>query len=63
MPQATRARRCGYSRSRYAPNCKDFAGEVFPLPEELGKNKELRELFADRIPDQRRRGLVLYPLG
>jgi hypothetical protein len=39
-----------YSRARYAPTY-DFVGEVYPLPEELEQDKELRELFADGIPD------------
>lgn len=52
-----------YSRSRYAPTYNDFVGEVFPLPDELKKDKELRELFADGIPDSAVPALVLYPLG
>lgn len=52
----------GYSRSRYAPTYNDFVGEIFPLPQELKKDKELRELFAD-IPDSAVPALVLYPLG
>ncbi|MEU9736485.1 hypothetical protein [Streptomyces sp. NPDC048002] len=51
-----------YSRSRYAPTYDDFTGEIFPLPDELEKDKELRELFTD-IPDSAVPALVLYPLG
>ncbi|MGW5657199.1 hypothetical protein [Streptomyces humi] len=52
-----------YSRSRYAPiGDGDLVGEVYPLPEELKKDKTLRELFPD-IPDSAVPALVLYPLG
>jgi len=51
-----------YSRSRYAPTYNDFVGEVFPLPEELKKDKELRELFPS-VPGSATPALVLYPLG
>ncbi|MFD7877756.1 hypothetical protein ACFV5G_27275 [Streptomyces sp. NPDC059766] len=51
-----------YARSRYAPAYDGVVGEVYPLPEELKRDKELRELFAD-IPDSAVPALVLYPLG
>ncbi|MFE2583308.1 hypothetical protein [Streptomyces sp. NPDC059378] len=52
----------GYTRSRYAPTYDDVVGEVYPLPEELKRDKELRELYPD-IPDTAVDALVLYPLG
>ncbi|MFD7708615.1 hypothetical protein [Streptomyces sp. NPDC059786] len=51
-----------YGHSRYAPTYNDFVGEVFPLPEELKKDKELRELFPS-VPGSAVPALVLYPLG
>ncbi|MEU6511038.1 hypothetical protein [Streptomyces sp. NPDC046942] len=51
-----------YSRARYAPTHSDLVGDVFPLPDELAENQELRELFAD-IPGTAAPALVLYPLG
>ncbi|MGV4890791.1 hypothetical protein ACSR0Z_30245 (plasmid) [Streptomyces viridosporus] len=52
-----------YSNARYAPTYSDEVGEVYPLPEELEQDKELRELYADGIPDNAVPALVLYPLG
>ncbi|GGV69771.1 hypothetical protein GCM10010277_80090 [Streptomyces longisporoflavus] len=52
----------GYSLSRYAPT-SDFAGDIFPLPQELENDAELRELYADDTPDTTQPALVLYPLG
>ena len=52
-----------YSRSRYAPTYNDLVGEVYPTPEALKKDKQLRELFADGIPDSAVPARVLYPLG
>ncbi|MFC0843440.1 hypothetical protein ACFH04_06790 [Streptomyces noboritoensis] len=51
-----------YSHSRYAPTLSDLVGDVFPLPEQLAKDPELRELFPT-IPDSAVRALVLFPLG
>ncbi|GHB77630.1 hypothetical protein GCM10010377_79870 [Streptomyces viridiviolaceus] len=52
-----------YSNARYAPTLSDEVGEAYPLPEELEQDRELRELFADGIPDSAVPALVLYPLG
>ena len=41
----------------------DEVREVYPLPEKLEQDKELRELYADGIPDNAVPALVLYPLG
>ncbi|WP_244297658.1 hypothetical protein [Streptomyces griseoflavus] len=40
-----------YSNARYAPAYSDEVGEVYPLPEKLEQDEELRELYADGIPD------------
>ncbi|GJF26544.1 hypothetical protein [Streptomyces sp. HO565] len=52
-----------YSNALYAPTLSDEVGEVYPLPEELEQDRELRELFTDGIPDSAVPALVLYPLG
>ncbi|TLS45785.1 hypothetical protein FE633_13590 [Streptomyces montanus] len=52
-----------YNLSRYAPTHTDLVGDVFPLPEELKEDPEMRELYADRIPDTAVPALVLFPLG
>ncbi|MFF8932262.1 hypothetical protein ACF1AO_33920 [Streptomyces longwoodensis] len=52
-----------YSLSRYAPTHSELVGDVFPRPEQLAKDRELRELFGDSIPDTAVPALVLYPLG
>ncbi|GAA3886080.1 hypothetical protein GCM10022207_61700 [Streptomyces lannensis] len=52
-----------YGRSRYAPlSPDDQVGETYPLPEELKRDKELRELYPE-IPATAVPALVLYPLG
>ncbi|WP_217137270.1 hypothetical protein [Streptomyces sp. AC558_RSS880] len=53
-----------WGEGRYAPLPDDeFTGELFPTPEEMAKDQELRELFSDGIPDTAVPALVLYPLG
>ncbi|WP_328349072.1 hypothetical protein OG800_49165 [Streptomyces sp. NBC_00445] len=52
-----------YTRSRYAPTHTDRLGDVYPMPEELKEDEDLRELYADRIPDTAVPALVLFPLG
>jgi hypothetical protein len=52
-----------YSHARYAATCNDFVGEIFPSPEELAQDKELRELYPDGIPENAVAALALYPLG
>ncbi|MFC7309015.1 hypothetical protein ACFQVC_33020 [Streptomyces monticola] len=51
-----------YSHARYAPTHGDCAGDVFPLPQEWEEDEDLRELYADGVPDTAVPALVLFPL-
>ncbi|MDG4857084.1 hypothetical protein P8605_02735 [Streptomyces sp. T-3] len=51
-----------YSHSRYAPTHSDFVGDIFPLPQELEADEELRELYPEGVPGTAVPALVLFPL-
>ncbi|WP_199550144.1 hypothetical protein [Streptomyces sp. N35] len=53
-----------YAHGRYAAiGADDLVGELFPLPEHLEQEPELRDLYPDGVPGTAVPALALYPLG
>ncbi|GGV52375.1 hypothetical protein [Streptomyces spectabilis] len=52
-----------YDYAQYSPDDNGLVGDIYPSPEDLEKEAELRELFPAGIPDSAVPALVLVPLG
>lgn len=53
----------GYNFGRYAPqDPQSTVGEVYPMPDELARDPELRELYPT-IPEDAMLAVVLWPRG